>query len=174
MRKFVFGFATGIAVTIVLAIGLFLLLSERVERGFFGPWEESQEPRLELILYPSNYIELRDTFGMSAVELSEFLAQGDEEKKNGYLSAFESGLATRITFIHIDDGPERTQEVTFKDGKVESHIFEISSDVEINIDTPSTSKLVESDIDFLNSERLLKAVEKRLNGSMSPESDATK
>ena len=173
MRKFISGLAIGIAGTIILVAALLLMLNDQIERevsGIFGDWDEREKPNLKLTLYPLGEIDLSDTFGMGASELSEFLGQGDEEQKNSYLSVLESGIPIKIVLFHTGEGPERTQEITFRNGRVEGHILEISSEVEITMDTASTSNPALAEIDFLNSERLLRAVEKRLNGSGSSES----
>ena len=174
MRKFIFGLATGIAATLFLGAAILLMLSEQIERevsGIFGNWEERKGPNLELTLYPSGEVELSDTFGMGASELAEFLGQGNEEKRNNYLSALKSGIPTKIVFAYMGEGPMKTQQVLFRNGNVEEHFLEIGADINITWEDSSMTELVESDIDFLNSEKLLRAVEARLNRSVSSEPD---
>ncbi|MEM1223725.1 MAG: hypothetical protein AAGH40_13300 [Verrucomicrobiota bacterium] len=141
MKKFIFGFLAGIASTLIVLFGLFVLLGQEVEKRLYGPWEEKEETELEFTFHPSEDIELSDSLGMNASELSDFLSQGNEEKKRSYLSVFESGLKTEIISEFESEGPDRTQSITFKNGKTGNHIHELVSEVELIRDIPAESTI---------------------------------
>ncbi|MBC2601256.1 hypothetical protein [Puniceicoccus vermicola] len=165
MKKIAVGYVVGIVSALVVLLGLVLAFSQELEKEFKDMWEQKEEPELEITVYPSEDIELNHALGMNASELSDFLSQGNQQKRRSYASVFESGLRIDIVSVYDDEGPQRVQRITFDEGKVQNHLIELSSELEISMDDSSTAELSEPEIDFLNSERLLRAVQERLQSS---------
>ncbi|WP_269523227.1 hypothetical protein [Coraliomargarita parva] len=144
MKNFIFGFISAIAALACVALGALFIFGEKVEEALNGPWHEKEKTELQLTFYPAEDIDLRVALGMDAVEIAEFLSQGNEEKKESYLSLFRSGLSIEIVSERDSDGIDRTQKLYFADGEVGNNVFEMVSKVELirsEITAPRTCDL---------------------------------
>jgi len=170
MKAFIFGFLTAVGVTVCLAVGTFFILGNKVEERLFGPWEEKKQTELKLAFYPSVNIELSDALGLNAQELADFLSQGNEESRESYFSILNSGLDVEIVSYYESSGPNRTQRIQFKDGKVRNNIIKVAADVVITRDEIEVHWDEIPDSNSQVSDRLLEAVNKRISGLGSVES----
>lgn len=131
MKNFLIGFLAALAVIACFLFGVLFIFGEKVEKRLNTSWEAKEETELKLTIYPSVDIELSDALGLNAQEMADFLSQGNQQKEESYRSILDSGLSIEIVSYHESDGPDRTQKVYFKEGKVGNHILETSVDIQL-------------------------------------------
>jgi len=129
MKNFILGFIAAVAIFILAIAGIYIYLSNEIEKVLNSPWEERSESVINVTIYPNIDIDLAEALGKNAQDLASFLSQGDDEKMKGLLGVFESGMNVTITSEFDDEGTSRTQIIYFKDGKTENRTYSAVAEV---------------------------------------------
>ena len=170
MKNFILGFTSATFIFILVIAGLYIDLEAEAERQLDDPETERKSTELQLIIRPTEDLDLSEAIGLNALELASFLEQKNENRMGELLNIFMSGA--NVTIISEFDAGEapRTQTIFFRNGKIENRIHSFtenrtySATTEVTLlrdprPTPPTGiEIIDNAImDLKNEELLLKA-----------------
>jgi hypothetical protein len=135
MKNFILGFTSATFIFILVIAGLYIDLEAEAERQLDDPETERKSTELQLIIRPTEDLDLSEAIGLNALELASFLEQKNENRMGELLNIFMSGA--NVTIISEFDAGEapRTQTIFFRNGKIENRIHSITTQTEIHSTT---------------------------------------
>ena len=127
--------ALGLIATIVLPVlGAFMKGEALIAEAFgqIGGYE------LELSFETDEEIDLTIFRNQNAKAIASFLAKGNDEKKEQYLKVLESGLKTKLTFIHSGEDGTSYSSIFFESGRATPSKYSAVASVSLFRDDPSS------------------------------------